>query len=509
MLLISSLFAGISLGIAWLMPISAAAALGGWISAWAFAYSFAKQKNASKLSCFVTATIGGMLAQGLACFWLIHTISHFGKFPLIAAIAIFVLFVVAHGVQFGCAALVYRMLPAASDRFFLRVPLAWITAEILYPSLFPWMYGHTQLSFAPLAQAADLGGVPLISFVMWWSASALTFAPRTENSLSARLPALLMLSILVAYGSFALSRSDITSAPKFSAVLVQANISTEDKRDMTMVVTNEARYRELSAPHADTPSLIVWPETVIQRWIQEDDQTAIGELPRLAPQATLLTGALSYNKERESFNSAFVVPPRGEIPLPYHKQILMPFGEYVPFVEQLPWLTRFTGPIGGFARGKDVNVFPVHLKENDKPLTVAPLICYEDIVPSLARDATNKGAEVLVNITNDAWFGNSAAPFQHHLIAAFRAIENRRPLIRSTNTGFTAYVDPFGRTVASLPLFQDGTLQIEVPQLKIQTVYTKIGHMPWYLLAAFTLLMGILRAAAYRGSALPSDQSKM
>jgi len=372
------------------------------------------------------------------------------------------------------------------------------------------MFGHTQLGFSELAQSADLGGVPLISFAMWWTASAIIKLPQSAIhhywpahlqktahlpqtayvKWPARLPGLFFTILLVFYGAYTLSLPVPTTGTQFPVALVQANISTEEKRDMTLVVTNEKRYQELSEKYAATPTLVVWPETVVQRWIPEIDEDPKNFLPRLSPSATLLTGALSYNKKEENFNSAFVIAPNGKVWPPYHKQILMPFGEYVPFTKYFPWLQNLTGPIGSFTPGTDVSTIAISLSENSSSqVVVSPLICYEDIVPSISRTAVNRGANLLVNITNDAWFGLSAAPYQHHLIASFRAIENRRPLVRATNTGLTAYVDIYGKTVSTLPMFGEGTLLIMAPEIKIKTVFSSIGHTPWYIFSIATLLL--------------------
>src|SRR5205823_318489 len=127
-------------------------------------------------------------------------------------------------------------------------------------------------------------------------------------------------------------------------------------------------------------------------------------------------------------------------------------------------------------------------------LKVAPLICYEDTVPALAREATQKGAELLVNITSDSWFGRSLAPYQHHLIAAFRAIENRRFLIRATSTGLSAVVDPLGRTIARIPAFAEGTTAANVDLLKYRSAYTEyVRERPWWVLLAVSLGVFIKR----------------
>jgi apolipoprotein N-acyltransferase len=127
-------------------------------------------------------------------------------------------------------------------------------------------------------------------------------------------------------------------------------------------------------------------------------------------------------------------------------------------------------------------------------LRVSPLICYEDTVPGLARTATLKGADLLVNLTYDTWFGRSAAPFEHHLIAAFRAIENRRYLVRVTNNGYSAVVDPLGRTIARIPPFAEGTATARVDLLNYRSLYTNhVGERPWWGLLAVSVCTIVAR----------------
>ena len=162
----------------------------------------------------------------------------------------------------------------------------------------------------------------------------------------------------------------------------------------------------------------------------------------------------------------------------------MPFGEYTPLGNYLPWLREINQTAPDFTAGESVNLFPLpHGKK------VAALICYEDVVPSLAREASRAGANILVNLTNDAWFGKTVAPRQHHLIASFRAIENRRFLLRTTNTGLTAIVDPVGETVAELPLFTEGVLSREVKLMDATTLSMIVGEWPWRILSLIALAL--------------------
>jgi len=182
----------------------------------------------------------------------------------------------------------------------------------------------------------------------------------------------------------------------------------------------------------------------------------------------------------------------------------MPFGEYTPFGDELPWLRELNSTVSDFTPGKVPGLLPVALGHSSQtPVLVSPLICYEDVTPSLARRAVQAGAGVLINQTNDAWFGNTIAPYEHHLIASFRAIENRRYLLRATNTGLTAIVDPVGKTLSRLPIYTQGTLRKRVYALKHLTPYTRLtGDCLWWLIVAigacamlFQQVIGLRRRA--------------
>jgi apolipoprotein N-acyltransferase len=173
----------------------------------------------------------------------------------------------------------------------------------------------------------------------------------------------------------------------------------------------------------------------------------------------------------------------------------MPFGEYTPFGSVIPWLRDINATAGQFTPGKAPSVLTFPLSDGTQ-VRVAPLICYEDIVPLLAREATVNGAHVLVNQTNDAWFGDTVAPYQHHMIASFRAIENRRYLLRSTNTGVTAVVDPLGRTLASLLPYTESVLPMEISLLDIESTWTSFPiYVVWLTLAGVTVFGTISRCA--------------
>jgi apolipoprotein N-acyltransferase len=225
-----------------------------------------------------------------------------------------------------------------------------------------------------------------------------------------------------------------------------------------------------------------------------------------------LIGSYAHDEAGRRYNAAFVVEPGGQIPRPYHKQILIPFGEAMPLASVFPWLNRLNSRAGVFTAGDETKVFDIPMRRPDGTsyrLAVAPLICYEDTVPSLARRATRRGAELLVNLTFDTWFGRTVAPDEHHLIASFRAIENRRYLVRATNSGISAVVDPLGRTIARIRPFTEGTATARVRLLGDRSLYTRfVGDTPWWmLLAAAAGTIAVRRYRAARNGRIESLDS--
>lgn len=466
------------LGGAWLTPLS----LFGAVLGWGAAALLAALLGAISLR---GAYLFGFVSLTLGFHWLYRTIADFGGFSPLAAGAIFALYVAVSALQFPLATQLVRALPSRLDMLALRVPLAWASVEVLAPRIFPWQFGHTQIAVLPLAQIADLAGVTTISFLMLWVTDGVRRAVFGAPTRVIMAP-LVCGALAIAYGTFRISQFEqlLASAPRQEIALVQANVSIQEKHDIKFFARNTERYIALSETVARPGLLIVWPETVITEWVH----TGVGNvrndprLPVLGEGASLLTGSLTFDTPERYYNSALAVTSSGAIPYPYHKRILMPFGEYTPFGSVFPWLKRMNATAGDFTAGESVTVFRYPI--GDRQLGVAPLICYEDIIPGMARSATREGAALLVNLTNDAWFGHTAAPYQHHMIAAFRAIENRRTLLRSTNSGLTAVVDPLGRTVAQLPIFSDGVLEHEAALLTASSLYrTGLGEIPWWVLA--------------------------
>jgi apolipoprotein N-acyltransferase len=469
--LLRSATPGFLLATAWLFPLTLLSPVAGWLSILGFS-RLIRQRS------YFGLWFAGVISHGLAFYWLFFTIQDFGKFRPEAAAALFALFLASHSLHFPLIGVVINSLPRRLELLGVAAPFGWLAGEVLFPRIFPWALGHTQLLFPTFAQVADIGGVSLISFVMVWIAAGIEKSlsqKRIEPSLVVGLGTFI---IILLYGTVRLEQFSNKDVASQSVVIVQANISTEEKNNVRLVKTNEKRYIELTKPFQGRNSLIVWPESVVQRWIPVNIGTIETDpiLQTFHGNTALLVGGLTYSSREAMHNSALAIKKDGSVPTPYHKQVLMPFGEYIPFAETFPFIKKLAAHMGGFTPGKAVKIFHYPALARDTSpvgLSVSPLICYEDLLPRLSRNAVDGGAMLLVNLTNDAWFGNTPALLQHHLIAAFRAIETRRTLIRSTNTGFSSAIDPRGKIIAELAPETEGALEMSVPLLNTKTFWVR------------------------------------
>ena len=474
---------------AWQCDIGIAAAILGWIAVILSVCLVQEDKHRIKQS-----LLCGCLVYLLGFFWLYGTIKDFGGFPVFVAAPIFALFIAGSALQFVLYSVFYRFAPTAIKKCGIAEALAWITAENFWIRIFPWEPGHTQLGFLTFAQAAAIGGVPLITFVMFWTCGGIVRSLRAKTVMQALVP-LLVFGSLLFFGSERLQKELPFDNKALKVAVIQANVQLFQAHDMTMFEVNKARYEELSYQHASPGTLIVWPEAVnnefVPDWTTSTSQTK--RLPTFPPDTTLLFGGLTFDALKHAYNSSIAIMPDGQVLKPYHKMILMPFGEYMPFSSLFPSLEKLLPGGAGFTPGAETSVMDIGTAK------ISPLICYEDLVPSLSRKAASKGSELLVNQTNDVWFGNSIAPFQHHRIASFRSIETNRYLIRSTNTGFSAIVNSVGQTIGSIPQFSDGTLLENVHLISEQTIYSEyVGELPIQIISSLALLLFIVGAFDFK-----------
>lgn len=320
---------------------------------------------------------------------------------------------------------------------------------------------------------------------------------------SAALPVFLLFvsfAFIFAYGFYA-SRPDSVQPRLARVALVQGNIPQSVKWESMArgkILEIYSKLTELSS--YDQPDLIVWPEAAYPGYFNRDyEQVQILELIRKIG-IPVLVGAPHWEGSEVAYNSAYLVDANGDIANRYDKRRLVPFGEYVPLGPLLDWLKplAYTLGVSDFSAGKDYTVF----KTMNGELSFSSLICFEDTFPELARQFVKRGADFLAVITNDAWFGPTAAAYQHEQASVFRAIENGVPVVRAANTGVSSVISARGQVLERLKgsdgreIFSTGRLTYNVPLEKIHTFYSQFGWIFPY--AVFLMFVIILAAANFR-----------
>jgi apolipoprotein N-acyltransferase len=383
----------------------------------------------------------------------------------------------------------------------ISIPFLWVAVELARTRVtgFPWdLLGTAQVDNIPLSRIATLTGVYGISFEIMLVNVALAAAflvPRKKRN-----P---LLIAAVAAGAV-LQAGSLVDAPALAgdraALLVQENIPvdenwTRDTFQRTLRELTELSVKADSAGRAETrgkTDLIVWPESPAPFFTNDPFfREPVSEMARTT-QSWVVTGAIGSNRAGQSgssselFNSAALVSPAGEWTARYDKVHLVPFGEYLPFPKLFAFAGGLTKEVGEFKAGRS----RAPLDAGSMPLGI--FVCYESVFPDEVRQFANNGAQVFVNISNDGWYGDSGAYAQHLNQTRMRAIENERWILSATDTGVTASIDPYGRTVARLPRKERGTLVAPYALTSLTTFYTR--HGDWFawlcaIISAGALLM--------------------
>jgi apolipoprotein N-acyltransferase len=447
----------------------------------------------------------GFFTHLLGFYWLVDTITVFGGLPAPMSGVVFLVYAALQGLQLSLFALLVKR--CGLGPFCLFPPLFWVVMEFWFPLLFPWYLANSQLLFIPFIQTADLVGPYGASFVvMGFNAGCYDALSSWKNGQAVRwrsaIAAAVLIAASVAYGLFRLQRVDaqIAAAKKLQIAAVQGNIDVDLKWNPALARQNLQAYQKLTAQAGDA-RLVIWPETAVESWVPEKlAQLPADLVPPIDPEKTYFAfGARSFRgrpaaPDFKAFNSVFLTVGTGSILGYYHKQVLLAFGEYLPFAKLLSKL-----PAMPFAEGFTPGEGPRTL---DMPggVRIAPLICYEDLMPDLSRRfVSTSDANVLINFTNDAWYGRTVAPWQHARLAQWRAIETRRSLVRVTNTGVTSVINAKGEMVRSLPIFTPAVLKAEVELLDGETPYVRFGD--WFAWTS-SLLAAAVVLATWRNKAI-------
>ena len=453
--------------------------------------------------------IGWLAGIAMNCggfYWAILMFRQFAGAPWPLACLGLLLLAAANGVVFAAWAWGTRLITRDTGWSVAWVsPAVWTALEKFWPELFPNYLGASQYRLSLVTQIADLTGILGVSFLVVYLNSTL-FAVLEQRNRNRRLAvrtaavfAVVLATVLI-YGLVRIRTVDqqAAGADKLAIGLIQANRGAGDKRMNPESLLDD--HREMSgALAADShPDLIVWPEGVLRvRMMSRNGSLPASELGGTHT-PTLLGAVLHIESSGRDYNSALLADANGRIMGTYDKMVLVPLGEYIPFGETFPALYSLVPTASRFWPGES----PEPLRFGKYLLSVN--ICYEDIIPGQIRSLMRGGPggripDVMINLSNDSWYGKSTEPMEHLALASFRSIEHRRSLVRSTNTGISAFVDPVGRIVTASGIWTRETLVDRVAVMKQgPTVYALLGDWIGWLCALLSLA-GIGRALLVSG----------
>lgn len=469
-------------------------------------------RDAPAAQAFRLGFIAGLAHYMTLLYWIVPTMQIYGHLPLYVSAPVLFLFSGYLALYVGLFSLLAALLCRGNEFRPLWIPPAWVAAEYLRASLltgFPWeLLGYSQHGTTALIQVADLAGVYGVSFLVVLGNTAASQAyrllvrVRLGKARTAALPAaataLIFTGLLTGtwlYGRERIGQVETltATAPVRRIAAVQGNIDQSVKWNPDFQLSTVSKYVRLSRFSAsERPELVVWPETATPFYFFHDPgltEFVLQGIRNTAGHFLIGSNAVERTKDRYAYyNSAYLIGPDGRDAGRYDKVHLVPFGEYVPLKKWLPFIGKMVEHVGDFEPGRHGNTLQ-WVNE-----TLGILICYEIIFPELSRQQVKNGASLLINITNDAWYGRTSAPYQHFSMAVFRAVENRRSLVRAANTGISGFIDPAGRVMASTPLFREAAITRAVPIIDEHTVYTRFGDLFAVICLLTTAIMVIIKA---------------
>lgn len=432
----------------------------------------------------------GIGLMGFGVFWIRISLNEFGNMSAPLAHGLTAVFILSMGFYYGLAGwLIGRLAAGAPGAGALLVlPASWVLLEWLRGWLFtgfPWLaLGYTQID-SPLGGYAPLGGVYGVSLAVAVSAGLLWLVASAPGR--ARIGALAGLAALWA-GGWALGQVEWTrpAGPRLQATVIQANVQQSLKWDPDSRVPTLRAYVDLTRANFGS-DLIVWPETAVPDFLHRVREVFIEPLGEEAREAgaELVIGIPVLEQEPEGyFNGLIAIGSSEDL---YYKRHLVPFGEFIPFKNLIgPLAEAFEVPMSDFSPGAA-----------ERPLLrvgrhlAGVSICYEDAFPGEVAQALPEAA-YLINVSNDAWFGDSLAPHQHLEIARMRALENGRALVRATNTGVSAILDHRGDIQGVVPAFERGAFTGEVEPRTGATPFSALGNVPVVVLSSALLALAAL-----------------
>ena len=484
----------------------------------------------SKTQAFWIGWLSGTIAFTGMMAWVVTAMTTYGKVPLVISYGIMLLLTAYLGLYVGlysAGAVWFRSLIPRYGLF--AVPCLWVSLELIRTyalSGLPWgLLGNSQYRQIEVIQISDHMGVYGVSFLIVLVNVALAeflswLMPLLRGFRPAKLPweLVAMTALLVAlsweYGLRTLAGGSFSDIPRssISVGVVQPNVDQAVKWDTAYREETLARFDRLTGQLGRGADLVIWPEAATPFVFEREPvyQLQVIALANRA-QAPILFGspALRFYPDRKPYllNSAYLLSPDGQVLGRYDKHHLVPFGEYIPLKSSLlMFLDKLVEGIGDFEAGPGPTILTLTPKPRSaatgmvgttpRPVKFGVAICYEVIFPNLVRQFAANGAEFLVTVTNDAWFGRSSAPSQHFAMVVFRSVENHLAFARAANTGISGFIDPFGRIVEATPIFMEQALQATIQVWRPHTFYSRHGDVFAYgcvIICALLCLFGYFR----------------
>jgi len=478
-----------------------------WISWIALVPLLISLRNLSLQNGFRIGLLAGLAHNLTLVYWLAYTMKTYGDLPLFISIPVLFLlsfYLSLYTAVFSIALTGLCKKPLACA---IMAPVLWVSLEYLRSFLFtglPWEFiGYSQFNNLHLIQISDIFGVYGVSFVivllnaalfmtcLWLSGRNWQNVNITKGIAGGSiLVAAIVVGTVLLYGRWSINSVDeiVSTSSSVKIAVVQGNIAQSMKWDPKFQNATVKKYVRLSfTARAKKPDLVVWPETAAPfYYLYNPRLTREIQKGIIETGSDFLIGSPSFVRKDKSidyYNSAYLIKADGTIQGKYDKAHLVPFGEYVPYRKWLPFVGKMVAHVGDFKEGEEGKT----IKWGDDNLGIQ--ICYEIIFPTLSRKMVKNNATLIINITNDAWYGRSSAPYQHFSMSVFRAVENKRSLIRSANTGISGFVDPAGRIVASTDIFKEEVLTASMPRLHKKTIYTRFGDIFAMICLAATLFL--------------------
>lgn len=511
----------------------------GWV---ALLPLFLAVEGASYRRVFWCAWLVGLVTNIGGFPWITELLVNFASLPLPAAAALHGLMGAYQALMFPAAALTATWLRRSGVPFAAAWVGGFLVSDYLFPMIFPWYLAMTQYRMLPVIQIADaVGVVGVTALLVAFNAGlyqALVVAAARRSRRPAWLPPLdahparsaaragavaaaLVLASLV-YGAVQQHRYEArrAGAQPVAFGLVQPNIGIREKRDPLL---HHDQLRKLQALTADVQrrgaQVAVWPESAYPGGLSREPlpgADGLRDLPERHPMRIrrgfdipLVFGSITRGSDPpRRYNSALLLDTEGRLHGPADKNVLLVFGEYIPLRDWLTFLDRWFPRAGSLAAGTTPGILPLG------NLRLGILNCYEDILPVYVGRMMRAGEpHVLVNVTNDAWFGRSAEPYQHLALAVFRSVEQRREMVRAVNTGVSAHVTATGEIRMQTPIFREAAPVVEVVPYAGRTLYGRLGDVPGWLAAAgllawaATLRLRRRRTAGSPGATPPAADS--